>query len=174
MAGRVSHRFSMNQINHPSAFQISGLPLDPFQSLFGLSDAQLAARSIIRRNVTAENAGMPCRISLVDAVAGDTVLLLSYEHQPVASSPYHSTGPIFVRVNAEPARLEVGEVPDQVRRRLMSVRAYDDQALMIDSAVTPGTEFEAVVARFFGNEQVAYLHVHNAGPGCYSCRVDRA
>jgi hypothetical protein len=33
---------------------------------------------------------------------------------------------------------------------------------------------EEVIARFFADPQVAYLHLHNARPGCYNCRVDRA
>ena len=30
------------------------------------------------------------------------------------------------------------------------------------------------VDRFFGDPRVRYLHLHNARPGCYNCRVDRA
>ena len=33
---------------------------------------------------------------------------------------------------------------------------------------------EEIVSRLFSDEQVNYLHLHNARAGCYSCRVDRA
>jgi hypothetical protein len=29
-------------------------------------------------------------------------------------------------------------------------------------------------ARMLGSSQVEYLHVHNARPGCFAARVDRA
>jgi hypothetical protein len=44
---------------------------------------------------------------------------------------------------------------------------------MLDAEVIEGTLLEALIARFLGNANVAYLHVHNARRGCYACRVDR-
>jgi hypothetical protein len=31
-----------------------------------------------------------------------------------------------------------------------------------------------VIARFFQDPAVAFLHMHFAKPGCYACRIDRA
>jgi hypothetical protein len=56
----------------------------------------------------------------------------------------------------------------------MSVRAYNDQGVMVNAAVTPGKELESQIEKFFGDTKVSYLHLHNAGAGCYSCRVERA
>jgi hypothetical protein len=50
------------------------------------------------------------------------VLLLPFEHQP-ASSPYKSSGPIFVRKVAVQAYVEPGAIPEYVLMRLISVRA---------------------------------------------------
>ena len=61
-----------------------------------------------------------------------------------------------------------------MRRRLLSVRAYDAAGTMTDADVVEGTELEGTVTRLFADPAVAYLHLHNARPGCYSCRVDRA
>jgi hypothetical protein len=67
----------------------------------------------------------------------------------------------------------INDVPDQQRRRLLSVRAYDAAHSMLDAEVAPGTELESLIERFFASPSVAYLHVHNARRGCYACRVDR-
>ena len=69
---------------------------------------------------------------------------------------------------------EIGEVPDAIRRRLLSVRAYDGDDMMINAEVTEGTALETLVARLFDDARVRYLHLHNAKPGCFACRVDRA
>jgi hypothetical protein len=64
-------------------------------------------------------------------------------------------------------------VPEQLRVRLLSVRAYDTNALMVDADTVEGSELESVVERLFSKPHVAYLHVHFAKPGCYACRIDR-
>ncbi len=152
-------------------YVISGLPVQPFQSLFGLDDAELNARGVVRMTADSDR-GFPCRVSLEDARVGESVLLLSWPHLE-ADTPYRAGGPIFVRqVAGEHARIR-NAVPEQQRSRLLSVRAYDAEGWMLDAEVAEGTLLEALIARFFGNASVAYLHVHNARRGCYACRVDR-
>ena len=65
-------------------------------------------------------------------------------------------------------------IPEQQRRRLLSVRAYDERHYIVDAEVAAGTELETLIERFFADPRVAYLHAHNARRGCYACRVDRA
>ncbi|MBS1724323.1 MAG: DUF1203 domain-containing protein [Armatimonadetes bacterium] len=153
-------------------FRITALPLAAFSDLIGLADAELAARGA-RRVIADSNPGFPCRVSLLDAEVGESLILTSYEHQP-ADTPYRANGPVFVRETATEARPAVGEVPQSVRRRLLSVRAYDSQGTLLDADVAEGTALDAIIDAFFADSQVAYLHLHNAKPGCYSCRVDRA
>jgi hypothetical protein len=82
------------------SFQLVGIDAAPFQALFGLSDEELITYSA-KRCFADERPGYPCRISLQDAQIGEELLLLPYTHQP-ANSPYHASGPIFVRKgNAE-------------------------------------------------------------------------
>jgi len=152
-------------------FRISGLPIVNFSQLLSLDDAALD-RAGITRCVVDEAGAYPCRITLEDAEPGEQVLLLNHAHQS-ARTPYASTGPIFIRRNARATRVLVNEVPDQQRRRLLSVRAYDANGWMIDADVTEGAELESLIARFLGDPTVDYLHVHNARRGCYACRVDR-
>jgi hypothetical protein len=153
-------------------FVISGLPLDEFNHLFEMSDAELEAVGA-RRCVADAKPGYPCRVSLEEAEIGEHVILVTYEHHPV-DGPYRGSGPIYVREIAKQVQLGVNEIPDVARRRLMSVRAYDAQSLMVVSDVVEGVMLEQQIEKFFADPNVAYLHLHNAKPGCFSCRVDRA
>ncbi|MGQ0677761.1 MAG: DUF1203 domain-containing protein [Rhodospirillales bacterium] len=153
-------------------FRISGLPVAPFAPLFGQSEAALAARDI-KRYVAAAGSQLPCRVSMVEAAAGESVLLLQYEHQP-AASPYRSAGPIYVREAAREAFSAVNVLPDLVRKRLLSVRAYDEAGMMLEAEVIEGTQLEPLIDRLFAIKGVEYLHAHNARRGCSSCRIDRA
>lgn len=153
-------------------FQITGLPAARFAPLFALGNEELAARGVVRM-VADQQPGFPCRVSLRDAEVGETVLLLNYEHLPVAS-PYRSSHAIFVRQGASDARLAVNEIPQVLRTRLLSVRSLDRSGMMIDADVVPGQELTAAIERMLDRSTSAYLHVHNAKPGCYAARVDRA
>ncbi len=153
------------------SFQLAGLPFEKFSSLFALSDAALAERHM-RRVVATSKPGYPCRVSLADAELGEELLLLPFEHQPT-HSPYRSSGPIFVRKAAVRATIEPGVIPDYVRLRLMSVRAYDSAHMMTDATVCEGGDIASAIERMFSSDEVAYIHLHNAKRGCFSCTVNR-
>jgi hypothetical protein len=72
------------------------------------------------------------------------------------------------------AHIEPGVIPDTVRARLMSVRAYDAKDLMSDATVCAGNDAAAAIQQMFANGHVAYIHLHNANRGCFSCAVKRA
>ena len=76
--------------------------------------------------------GFPCRITLEDAEPGERVLLINYEHQP-AHSPYRAIGPIFVRESAVPA-YDADTVPPSLRSRVLSLRAYDTDGMIVEAA----------------------------------------
>ena len=99
-------------------------------------------------------------------------MLLPFEHQP-ADSPYRSSGPIFVRKSATQTVLEPGAIPDYVRTRLLSVRVYDAAHQMIDAAVCQGSEVARIIESMFSRSEAAYIHLHNANRGCFSCAVRR-
>ena len=153
------------------SFRIVGLQLHEFSPWFALSDAELAARGACWVTATSDH-GYPCRVSLRDAAAGERLLLLPYQHL-AADSPYRASGPIYVRRDAQAAALAVGEVPAYVRRRLISLRAYDERHWMVAAEVCPGEEVAAQIERLFARNDVHVLHLHNAKPGCFSCRVER-
>lgn len=154
------------------AFRITGLSPEPFRHLFGLSDDDLM-RHGVKRYVVDTSPGYPDRIEMRDAAPGETVLLLNHVCQP-ADTPYRASHAIFVREGAAEAYDAVDEVPAVMRTRLLSLRAFDAEGMMRDADVVEGSDIEAVIARFFADPAVSYIHVHNARPGCYSGRIDRA
>ena len=153
-------------------FRIVGLSVTQFQALFPLSDDQLVQKGARLMTVDAKP-GFPCRVSLEDAEIGEQVVLIPFVHHDV-DSPYRASGPIFVREKAKEADLSVGEVPEVVSTRTMSVRAYGKNSMMIDGTVVPGSEIKAHIKKLFADPKIVYLHLHNAGAGCYSCKVERA
>lgn len=153
-------------------FQVIALPASEFQALYGLSNEELQRRGV-RTSIANAQPGFPCRVSLRDADPGARMFLLNYEHQP-ANSPYRSTHAIYVQDGASTTTVAVNEVPDVLRTRLLSVRAFDSNGMIVDADVVDGHESAPTFQRLLANDKVAYLHVHNAKRGCYAARVDRA
>jgi hypothetical protein len=153
-------------------FRITGLPAERFAHLFQLSDAELAAQGAVRRIADARTPGYPCRISLTDSRPGDELLLVNYEHHPVAS-PYRMRFAVYVR-KGEETYDRVGEIPEQLRTRTLAVRAFDTDAMMVGWELVEGKDLEAAIERRLVDKRAAYLHVHFAAAGCYAARVDRA
>jgi hypothetical protein len=100
-------------------------------------------------------------------------LLLNYEHLPVAS-PYRSRYAIYVRESAEEAALSADEVPQVLRRRFLSLRAFSQQGMLLDADTVDGSGIESLIEKMLDRLEVQYIHVHNAKPGCFAARVDRA
>ncbi len=153
-------------------YRMTGLDQDAFVGLAELDEQGLAA--IGARRVTAQAGGRyPCRVSLDLAKPGEELLLINYEHQPEPSSPYRAKGPIFVKVGAAQATYD-NELPPPMRAAIVSLRAYDDQAMIVDAAVSQPDETESTIARLLERPDTAYIHAHYAGRGCFAARIDRA
>ena len=153
------------------SFRITGLPAERFAPLFELSDEQLAAQGAVRRIADRRAPGYPCRVSLTDSREGDELLLVNYEHHPVAS-PYRMRFAIYVR-KGEETYDAVDEVPEQLRVRTLAVRSFNAEAMMLGWELAEGRSLEAAIERLFANPDAAYLHIHFAAPGCYAARVER-
>jgi hypothetical protein len=151
------------------SFRITGLPAENFAHLFALSDDELAAQGAVRR--IAEH-GAPCRISLTDATPGDEVILTNYEHHAV-DSPYRMRFAIYVR-KGEQTYDAINEIPEQLRKRQLAARAFDQDGMMIGFELVAGAELEGAIERLLAAPKAAYLHVHFAAPGCYAARIERA
>jgi len=153
----------------PVAFQFTALDPKDFPAIDNPQSASATSRWLIAD----QHPGFPCRVSLKDAQPGERVLAISYTHHPVVS-PYRANGPVFFRQGAIQATPAVNEVPAFLHHRLLSVRAYDAAGMMADACVVKGSELKAVLQRLLRDDQVDYLHIHNAGPGCFMCAVGRA
>lgn len=154
------------------SFRILGLDPAPFVPLYGLSDMALRAQGVQRIVVDAPHAA-PDRIELRDAQPGETVLLLNHEYLDTPG-PYRGRHAIFVREGAIARYDRVDEVPDCLRRRLLSLRAFDGEGMMVDADVVDGTEVESLVDRLFAHAQVRFVQAHHARRGCYAARIERA
>jgi hypothetical protein len=154
------------------SFRIKGLPAEHFNHLFAMTDEELAKHRVVRRISDDRGPGYPCRVSLTDSRPGDELLLVNYEHLPV-DSPYRMRFAIFVR-KGDKTYDKVDEVPEQRRRRMLAIRAFDAKGMMAGFELVDGHELEQVVEKLFANPTAEYLHVHFAAPGCYAARVDRA
>ncbi|GGK24074.1 DUF1203 domain-containing protein [Salinarimonas ramus] len=153
-------------------FRITGLSPEPFLPLYGLSDEALALHNA-RRMIVDGEPGYPDRIEMREVPVGETVLLLNHVSMP-ASSPYRATHAIFVREGARETFDRVGIVPEVMRRRLLSLRAFDDEGMMRDADVVEGAVVEPVIERLLADPKVSVIHAHYAKRGCYSGRIERA
>jgi len=153
------------------SYVITGLDPAPFRRFYGLSSEALAAEHVVRMTADSQP-GFPCRVTLEDAEPGEALLLLNYEHLPDAG-PYRSRHAIFVREGAETPALYIDEIPEQLATRLLSVRAFDRDAMMTNAEVVEGNALEPLIAAMFADPAVAFLHVHNAKRGCFAARVHR-
>lgn len=151
-------------------FRYRGLPAELFSHLLGLSGQELETRAA-RRMIVDAKPGFPCRITLEDAEPGERVLLLPYEHQP-AHSPFRASGPIFIRENARQSFDRAGPPPEVLATRILSVRAYSHDGVMVDAELVEGRSVEQSLARLLGGD-ATYAHIHFASRGCYTCRVER-
>ena len=71
-------------------------------------------------------------------------------------------------------RTRPGISPEQLRTRLLALRAFDAEGMMIAFALVKGRELEGAIETQLAAPSASYLHVHYAAPGCYAARVDRA
>ena len=153
-------------------FQINSLDGKNFKKYFSMPASELSSIGAYLFNAD-ECPCYPCRVSLTDADIGESVLAISYEHHP-ALSPYHSVGPIFIRKDAQMYVPEKNEIPAMLRHRLLSVRGYNSNGLMIGADTNEGNDIETILVEQFHNASVEYIHIHNAAPGCFNCSVTRA
>ena len=151
------------------SFRIVGLPAQNFDHLFPMSDAELSAQGAVRRIA---DGSYPCRVSLTDSKPGEELLLVNYEHHPV-DSPYRMRFAIFIR-QGDQTYDRIDEVPAQLRKRTLAVRAFDSKGMMLGFELVDGKEIEKAIEKLFTNPDADYLHVHYAAPGCYAARVARA
>jgi hypothetical protein len=154
------------------SFRVLGLDPSQFSHLSGLSDAELS-RTGARRYVVDATPGFPDRIEVRDLEIGEQAILLNYEHQP-AETPYRLRHAIFVREGADRASDMIDTLPEAIRIRPISLRAFNADGEMVDADLAGGEVLVPLIERFFSNPDVDYLHANYAKRGCYAARIVRA
>ncbi len=152
-------------------FLVTGLSPEPYLYLYGMSDADLAANGV-KRYLADEAPGFPDRVEMRDADIGQSLLLLNHVSME-QDTPYQASHAIFIREGATKAYREENEIPDVMFRRLLSLRAFDDQGMMVDADIAEGEDIAPLARRFLEIPQVSYIHAHNVIRGCYSGKIVR-
>ena len=150
-------------------YRIKGLEPAPFAPLFKLSDSELKARGMARMIV--DNPNFPCRISLSDRELGDEVILLNHTSHD-GNNPYRASHAIFVSKTLEAADF-IDAIPPALDRRILSLRAFDTNGMMIDAALVQPGEADPAIRKLLVNSAVVHIDAHNATRGCFAARIDR-
>jgi hypothetical protein len=153
-------------------FRITGLSPEPFRPLFGLSDEELAHHNALRY-IADESSRFPDRIGIRDVAPGESVLLVNYLHQP-ADTPYRASHAVYISEGDTKPYDGIGEIPPALAGRLISLRAFDADHMIVDADVVEGTALVPLIRRRLANPEAAYLHAHFAKRGCYAARIERA
>jgi hypothetical protein len=134
-------------------FQIQSLAAENFEHLFVLTDAELAQQHACKMVVT-ENLGAPCRVSLVDAEVGETVVLTHFTHQS-ADTAYRASHAVYVREGVSARTIAENKVPKVLRSRLISILSFDEDHMMVGGDVAPGEDLAAALTAAFENDGVS-------------------
>lgn len=169
MSGTISH----SELTIPSSQPQPTLPTISLRYISLPSPLPGHDPNTVRLAVS-EGMGAPCRRCLHDASPGEVVDLIAYDPFPSSSvTPYRGNGPIFVHAHECP--IFTGDtIPDTQLRRLLSLRAYDEKHMMVASDVIEGNQLEDAGKAMLADEQVMYINVHNAKPGCFAFKIERA
>jgi hypothetical protein len=152
-------------------YLIEGLRRELFIPLFAMNDDELAAQNAVR--VTATGPGFPCRVSLEDAKAGESLILLNYTSHDVAT-PYRSAYAIYVREGAYDIAPLIDATPPVFEGRPLGLRAFDAEGMLRNAALALPGQADAKIRELFADKNIAYIHAHNAAHGCFSARIDRS
>ena len=151
-------------------YRIKGIDPAPFAALFDLDDADLAARNMLR--MTVDGPGFPCRISLRDCDIGDEVLLLNHVSHG-GDNPYRASHAIFVSKSAGAAAEFSDSIPPALDRRILSLRAFAADGMMIDAALAQPGEADSAIRTLLANPAADHIDAHNAIRGCFAARIER-
>jgi len=152
-------------------FLIHALPPGTGQALFDAPPDMLEAAGACR--VTADSQpGYPCRISLEDAPAGETLLLVNHAHR--ARGPYAARHAVFLRRDALPWQPQPGRVPEMLAGRTLSLRGFDDREMLRSARLVEGHDLAAALNDMLAMPELATIDIHFAAYGCFAARAARA
>lgn len=122
--------------------------------------------------MTVDSPNFPCRISLRDCELGDEIILLNHLSHD-GNNPYRASHAIFVSKSAAEAADFFDAIPPALDRRILSLRAFDGNGMMIDAALAQPGEAAPAIRGLLSNPAVDHVDAHNAIRGCFAARVER-
>jgi len=153
-------------------YKISGLDPSPFAHLIGLDEAGLARHGAVRM-IADSDFGFPCRVTLEDARRGEKLLLVNHCSHG-GDNPYRASHAIFVSEDAREPAIYEDQVPPVFERRILSLRAFDIDGMMVDAALAQPGDADAAIRKLLSDGSVDHIDAHNATRGCFAARVERA
>jgi hypothetical protein len=151
-------------------YRIEGLAPAPFESLFEMTDGELAQHNAVRVTADAPT-GYPCRVSLEDAAPGEELILFNHVSNDVPT-PFRTAYAIYVRKGAEPAAYE-DEAPDYLNRRTLSLRGFDEAGMLRAGLLAEPGAADARIRELLAGDEIATIHAHSAAYGCFLARIER-
>lgn len=152
-------------------YRFTGLDPARFAHLAGRSDVDLAADGALRMVADAPT-GFPCRVTLDDAPEGQRMLLVNHVSHEV-NNPYRASHAIFVSEGASTPASYVDAIPPALDRRILSLRAFGTDGLMVDAALAHPGEADPVLRRLFDDPATDHVDAHTATRGCFMARAER-
>lgn len=152
-------------------FQFKALEHEQFCQYYNLSNEELANKGVLTFMVDSQP-GYPCRVTLKESQVGKRILLLNHEHLSV-DSPYRSRHAIFVEDGATSQNAPINHVPESIKLRQVSVRAFDRSGMMTDADCIDGENVAPLITSMLSDSEVSYIHVHTAKRGCFLAKVER-
>lgn len=153
------------------AYRIAGLRPELFSSLIGADAATLAAHRAVR--VTAGGKpGYPCRITLEDAEAGESLILLHHVSHD-AATPFRASHAIYVREGAAAAAEYRDTLPPFFAGRPLSLRGFDACGMLHAARLAMPGEAEGAIRALLDDPAVEQVHAHHAAYGCFLARITR-
>lgn len=152
-------------------YRIKGLERSEYAVWQAMSDEELAAENAVRVTASADR-GWPCRVTLEDAKAGESLILFHHVSHDVAT-PYRSAYAIYVRENADVPAEYVDCIPPVFEGRPIAFRAFDADGMLRNAALALPGEADVKIRTLFDDQDIAYIHAHNAAHGCFAAKVER-
>jgi hypothetical protein len=116
--------------------------------------------------------GWPCQISLEDAPARESLMLL-HQLSHDAPTPFPSSCATNIREKQTVARIFHDAVPPAFEGRPIALRCFDAPGMLHDAALALPGEADARIRALFANTAIAYLQAHNAAHGCFAAAIER-
>jgi len=100
------------------------------------------------------------------------MLLVNHVSHDVAN-PYRASHAIFVTEGAEEPAEYVDEIPPVFGPRVLSLRGFGKDGMMVEAILTQPGEADAGIRKLFEDAAIETIHAHNATRGCFSAKIER-